>query len=146
MPYAFASHFAPAHLDRALALYRAEFRPSPQLARPYAMVGVNVIAADTDEQAQHLATSVQQAFVNLRSGRPGRLPPPRANLEFHPQERALLDDILSCSAIGSLETVRRDLLGIIERTRADEVIVASQIFDHQARLRSYRLAPQALTS
>ena len=143
LPYAFASHFAPAHLDRALEAYRSGFRPSPQLERPYAIVGCNVMAAETDEQAELLATSHQQAFVNLRSGRPGRLPPPR-EVRWGPGERAMLDDVLECSAVGSPSTVQRWLSAFLARTEADELIVASQIFDHAARLRSYEIAAAAL--
>jgi luciferase family oxidoreductase group 1 len=139
LPYAFASHFAPAQLMEALELYRARFRPSPQLAQPYAMVGVNVFAADTDEEARFLATSVEQAIVNLRTGRPGRLPPPSRTLRWSSQERAILDRALSCSAIGSPATVARWLEEFAKRTGADEFIIAAQMFDHQARLRSYEL-------
>jgi luciferase family oxidoreductase group 1 len=140
LPYAFASHFAPAQLMRALEVYRAEFRPSPRHARPHAMIGVNVVAAETDEQARFLSTSLEQAIVNLRSGRPGRLPPPRRDLDWGPAERAMLEDFMSCSAVGSPQTVQRGLSQIAERTRADELIVASQIFDHGARLRSFEIA------
>jgi luciferase family oxidoreductase group 1 len=143
LPYAFASHFAPAQLMRALEVYRAEFRPSPQLARPHAMIGVNVVAAETDEQARFLSTSLEQAIVNLRSGRPGRLPPPRRDLAWGPAERAMLEDFMSCSAVGSPETVKRGLAAIADRTRPDELIVASQIFDHAARLRSYEMTAKA---
>ena len=143
LPFAFASHFAPAQLLRALALYRAEFRPSAHLQRPYAMVGATVIAAETDERAAFLATSLEQAVVNLRSGRPARLPPPRADLRWGPMERAMLDEFLGCSAIGSAQTVQRRLAEIAAKTEADELILASQIFDHAARLRSYEtIAPQ----
>ena len=136
LPFAFASHFAPAQLLRALELYRAEFRPSSYLRRPYAMVGATVIAADRDDRAAFLATSLEQAVVNLRSGRPGRLPPPREGLGWGPGERRILDEFLGCSAIGSPETVHRRLAEIAARTEADELIIASQIFDHAARLRS----------
>ncbi|HEY6908826.1 MAG TPA: LLM class flavin-dependent oxidoreductase [Myxococcales bacterium] len=146
LPYAFASHFAPAQLMPALEIYRAEFRPSPQLAKPYAMVGVNVFAADSDQEAAALATSHQQAFVNLRSGRPGRLPPPNPGLSWGAPERAMLSQVLTCSAVGSPETVRKWLSGFLAETRADELIVAGQIYDHAARLRSYELAADALRS
>ncbi len=145
LPYAFASHFAPAQLQQAIDLYRAEFRPSAQLARPYVMAGVNVIAAETGEEAAVLATSLEQAVVNLRTGRPGRLPPPRPGARWSGMERAILDQVLSCSAIGSPSTVRKWLADFIARTGIDEVIVAAQIFDHAARLRSYELAAQALS-
>lgn len=146
LPYAFASHFAPAQLMPALEIYRAEFRPSPQLAKPYAMVGVNVFAADTDEEAAVLSTSHQQAFVNLRSGRPGRLPPPRPGLSWGAPEQAMLAQVLTCSAVGSPQTVRKWLAAFLAETRADELIVAGQIYDHAARLRSYELAADALRS
>jgi luciferase family oxidoreductase group 1 len=142
LPYAFASHFAPAQMMQAIELYRASFRPSARLARPYVMLGFNVFAADTDEEAAFRATSMQQAFVNLRSGRPARLPPPVADYpkRVGPQERALLDSVLSCSAIGASGTVRAGIEAFIERTGADELMITSQIFDHKARLRSYEIA------
>jgi luciferase family oxidoreductase group 1 len=141
LPYAFASHFAPAQLMQAIEIYRANFRPSEQLDRPYVMLGFNVVAADTDAEAAVLATSQQQAFVNLRSGRPAKLPPPLPGYVEHlgPAERALLDSVLSCTAIGSPETVKRGLLAFIERTHADELMIAGQIFDHSARLRSFEI-------
>jgi luciferase family oxidoreductase group 1 len=146
LPYAFASHFAPAQMLQAIDIYRATFRPSPQLARPYVMLGFNVFAAETDEEAELLATSMQQAFVNLRTGRPSQLPPPVPGYlqTLPPQARAMLDDVLSCSAIGSPATVRRGLQAFIARTGADELMVTSQVFDHRARLHSYELAMQAL--
>ncbi|MBA2961976.1 MULTISPECIES: LLM class flavin-dependent oxidoreductase [Ramlibacter] len=146
LPYAFASHFAPAQMLQAIDIYRTTFRPSPQLARPYVMLGFNVFAAETDEEAELLATSMQQAFVNLRTGRPSQLPPPVPGYlqTLPPQARAMLDDVLSCSAIGSPATVRRGLQAFIARTGADELMVTSQVFDHRARLHSYELAMQAL--
>jgi luciferase family oxidoreductase group 1 len=146
LPYAFASHFAPAQLMQAIELYRTEFHASAQLQRPYVMVGVNVIAAETDQEAAFLATSLEQAIVNLRSGRPGRLPPPSSRLYWGPGERAILDQMLSCSSVGSPATVQRWLRDFNARTGADELIVASQIFDHPARLRSYEIAADALRS
>jgi luciferase family oxidoreductase group 1 len=145
LPYAFASHFAPGQMMDAIALYRAEFRPSAQLDKPYVMLGFNVLAADSDEQASVLATSMQQAFVNLRTGRPSKLPPPVPGyLEGLPtQARGMLEDVLSCSAIGSPATVRQALHAFVERTGADELMITSQIFDHQARLRSYEIAAAA---
>ena len=143
LPYAFASHFAPAELMNAIELYRAQFRPSAQLARPYLMLGVNVIAAESDQEAARLATSLEQAIVNLRSGRPGCLPPP-SNRRWAAGERAILDQVLACSAVGSPATVKRWLNDFIARTGADELIIASQIFDHAARLRSYEIAAGAL--
>jgi luciferase family oxidoreductase group 1 len=141
LPYAFASHFAPQQMMQAIALYRANFRPSKQLAKPYVMLGFNVFAADSDEEAAFRATSMQQAFVNLRSGRPARLPPPVADYpnRVGASERALLQSVLSCSAIGAPGTVRAGLNAFIERTGADELMITSQIFDHAARLRSYEI-------
>ena len=108
------------------------------------MLGYNVFAADTDEEAQVLATSMQQSFVNLRSGRPGRLPPPRAGYynEVGPRERELLDTVLTCTAIGSPATVRERLRGFIAETRADELMIAGAMHDHRARMHSYELVAQ----
>jgi luciferase family oxidoreductase group 1 len=144
LPYAFASHFAPAQMMEAIAVYRDTFKPSPHLDKPYVMLGFNVFAADTDEEAQIRATSMQQAFVNLRSGRPAKLPPPRPGYidQVGPAERALLEGVLSCATIGSPETVRRGLQAFIARTGADELMIACQMFDHAARLHSYDIAAQ----
>ncbi|MEO8171081.1 MAG: LLM class flavin-dependent oxidoreductase [Oxalobacteraceae bacterium] len=144
LPYAFASHFAPAQMMQAITLYRDTFQPSEQLEKPYVMLGFNVFAADTDQQAQFCATSMQQAFVNLRSGRPSRLPAPIGDYlrRIGPQERALLDQVLSCSAVGSPATVSAQLQAFIARTGADELMITSQIFDHAARLRSYQIAAE----
>jgi luciferase family oxidoreductase group 1 len=141
LPYAFASHFAPAQMMQAIALYRATFRPSAQLDKPYVMLGFNVFAADTDEEAKFRASSMQQAFINLRSGRPSRLLPPVDDYwnRIGPQERALLEQVLSCSAVGSPETVSLELQAFIARTGADELMITSQIFEHAARLRSYEI-------
>jgi luciferase family oxidoreductase group 1 len=146
LPYAFASHFAPAQLMEAIALYRREFTPSEHLDRPYVMLGFNVIAADTVEEATHLFTSIQQAFLNLRRGEPAQLPPPVAGFadRMAPAERAMLDQALACSAVGSPETVRRGVGEFVARTSADELIVASQIYDHAARLRSYELLAETV--
>ncbi len=143
LPYAFASHFAPGAMLQAIDVYRRGFQPSEQQAEPYVMLGFNVIAADTDEQAQHLATSREQAFLALRRGRPTRLPPPVAKVPMSWQEEAMLAEALSCSAVGSPATVRRELAAFIERTRPDELIIAAQIFDHAAQLRSYEIPAQA---
>ena len=141
LPYAFASHFAPAQMMQAIDLYRSTFKPSAHLDRPYLMLGFNVFAADTDGEAHLLATSAQQAFVNLRSGKPKPLPPPVEDYldRIGPHERALLAQILSCSAIGSRDTVRSSLKAFVEQTGADELMITSQIFDHAARLRSYEI-------
>jgi luciferase family oxidoreductase group 1 len=142
LPFAFASHFAPDHLAHALEIYRQEFRPSEYLEEPYAMAGVNVFAADTDEEARRLFTSLQQAFVNLRRGVPGPLPPPleSAGGHFNEIELAGIEHALRYSFVGSAETVRRGLESFIEQTRADELMLTAQIFDHAARLRSFELA------
>jgi luciferase family oxidoreductase group 1 len=141
LPYAFASHFAPGALMQALQVYRERFQPSAQLDRPYAMVGVNVIAADTDEEARHLFTSPQQSFTNLFRGARGKLQPPIDDIETYwtPSEKAQAMNMLSCSFVGSAKTVREGLEGFIAETGADEVMVASAIYDHGKRLRSYEI-------
>jgi luciferase family oxidoreductase group 1 len=146
LPFAFASHFAPAMMMQAIEIYRLRFRPSQQLAQPHVMLGFNIFAADTDAEARLLATSMQQAFVNLRSGRPSPLPPPLDgyDTQLAPAAKAMLADVLACSAIGSPDTVRRGLASFIDRTRPDELMLTSQIFDHGARLRSYEIAATVL--
>jgi luciferase family oxidoreductase group 1 len=146
LPYAFASHFAPDFLMAALQLYRAEFRPSETLSKPHAMVAVNVFAADTDAEAWRLSTSVQQMFAALRHGRPGLLQPPLDGPIVPLDERAevLANGPLAVSVIGTAETVRAGLEALIARTGADEIIVAAQIFDHQARLRSHEIVAQVM--
>ncbi|MDB5934387.1 MAG: class flavin-dependent oxidoreductase [Massilia sp.] len=141
LPYAFASHFAPQQMMQAVALYRSTFKPSAQLGKPYVMLGFNVFAADSDDEARLLATSMQQAFVNLRTGRPGKLQPPKPGYleNLGPQELAMLDQVLSCSAIGAPATVKASMEAFIARTGADELMVTSQIFDHKARLHSYEI-------
>jgi len=145
LPFAFASHFAPAQMLEAIEIYRAHFRPSKTLQRPYVMLGFNVFGADTDEQGELLASSMQQAFVNLRSGRPSKLQPPVPGYRerLGPAEQALLQGVLSCSAIGSPATVEAALRAFIARTQADELIITSQVFDHAARLRSFEIAAAA---
>lgn len=141
LPYAFASHFAPAQMRAAIAIYRERFRPSERLAAPYVMLGLNVFAAETDAEARRLFSSLQQAFLNLRSGRPGKLPPPVDNLEaqLDSYARAMLDNALACSIVGSPETVRRGLQDFVASTGADELMVTAQIHDHQARRRSFEI-------
>ncbi|TXC68296.1 LLM class flavin-dependent oxidoreductase [Sphingorhabdus soli] len=142
LPYAFASHFAPQALDDALKVYRDQFRPSAVLDKPYAMAGFNIIAADTDDEAEYLATSMQQSFVRLRTGNPGKMPPPVRGYRdtLGDQGNALLDGVLSASAIGSPDTVREKVAAFIARTQVDELIVASSVFDHAARKRSLEIA------
>ncbi|WP_414471582.1 LLM class flavin-dependent oxidoreductase [Microvirga sp. M2] len=141
LPYAFASHFAPNALFQALQVYRERFQPSAQLDKPYAMVGVNVIAADTDEEARVLFTSAQQAFTNMFRGTRGKLQPPIDDIETYwtPAEKAQASAMLACSFVGSAKTVREGLEGFLEQTGADELIVASAIYDHGQRLRSYEI-------
>jgi len=141
LPFAFASHFAPAQMAQAIDLYRNQFRPSEQLERPYVMLGVTVVAADTDVEAAWLFTSLQQTFLNLRRGRPTQVPPPSHDFEREvtPFERAQLDSVLNLACVGSHETVRAALKAFVSRTGADELIVATQIYDHSARLRSYEI-------
>jgi luciferase family oxidoreductase group 1 len=145
LPYAFASHFAPAELGPALHIYRERFQPSEHLDKPYAMVGLNVVAAETDDQARLLFSSQQQAFVNLRSGSPGPMPPPIENYEasLDSSARSMLAQTLRCSAIGSPQTVRDGLAAFVAETAADEVMITGPIFDHEARLRSFELVAQA---
>ena len=139
LPYAFASHFAPEQLEPAIAIYRERFQPSPELSKPYAMLGISVFAAETDAEAKRLFTSQQQAVINLRSGRPGALPPPIDDIAtiLDARGRAILDSVLSCAIVGSPATVERGLNAFIARHTPDELIVTAMIFDHAARLRSY---------
>ena len=145
LPYAFASHFAPAELDTAIAIYRANYRPSEENPKPYVMVGASVIAAATDEEARRLFSSQQQAFVNLRTGNPGPLPPPVDRFEenLDPRARFILDQALSCAIVGPPETVRRGLKEFSERTRADEIIATANIYDYAARVQSFEIAAAA---
>jgi luciferase family oxidoreductase group 1 len=141
LPYAFASHFAPALLMDAIKLYRQRFRPSEFLKEPHVMLGINVVAAESDEEARRLFTSHQQAFVNLRRGTPGPLPPPdeRAIDQLPPEQRWELHQTLSVSAVGSTRTVQASVEEFVARTGANELIMVSQIYEHAARLRSYEL-------
>ena len=151
LPYAFASHFAPDALDQALAVYHREFKPSARLAKPHAMLALNVVTADTDEEAARLFTTQQQAFVNLRRGRPGLVPPPLAsaaaiNDYCTPAEKHMIDSTLACRAVGSPATVRAQMQAFVERHRPDELILTANIFDHAARVRSFELTMDAWTA
>jgi luciferase family oxidoreductase group 1 len=148
LPFAFASHFAPGQMTEAIELYRSRFRPSEQAARPNVMLGLNVFAADTDAEARRLFSSLQQAFVNLRSGRPGKLPPPVDDFESRlaPPQNAMLASALSCSVVGAPETVRRGVAAFIAETGADEIMITAQIFDHAARLRSFEITADIRTA
>jgi luciferase family oxidoreductase group 1 len=145
LPYAFASHFAPAMMEEAVATYRAQFRPSERLSAPHVMLGLNVVAAPTDGEARFLFSSLQQAFLNLRRGRPGKLPAPVEGLEatLDRRETAMLANSLSCAIVGGPETVRRGLDAFVARTGADELMVTAQIHDHAARLRSFAILAEA---
>ncbi|KRD99942.1 hypothetical protein ASE63_10575 [Bosea sp. Root381] len=140
LPYAFASHFAPDALLEALAVYRQRFKPSEQLDAPYAMPGINVIAAETDAEARHLATSLQQRFVGMVRGARGKLQPP-LDIEAYwsPAEKAHVSRMLRYAFIGSPETLKRELGAFLAETRADEIMVTAPIFDHAARKRSYEI-------
>ena len=144
LPYAFASHFAPRLLAQAIETYRADFRPSDRLARPYVMLGLNVFAADTDDEARRSFSSLQQAFVNLRRGHPGPLPPPVDDFDrqLTPMDRLGISEMLACSVVGSPESVQRGLAKFVAATGADELMITSQIFDHAARLRSYEITAE----
>ncbi|WP_373048585.1 LLM class flavin-dependent oxidoreductase [Vulgatibacter sp.] len=139
LPFAFASHFAPDQLLAALELYRSEFQPSEKLEKPHAMAALNLFAAESDVEGQRLFTSIQQAFVDLRRGMPGPLPPPVDRVEASPMELATAAHMLAYSVIGSEETVRRGIRIFLERTQVDELILTGQIFDHEARLRSFEI-------
>jgi luciferase family oxidoreductase group 1 len=141
LPYAFASHFAPDQMMEAVAVYRARFQPSEYLAAPHVMLGVNVFAAETDAAARLLFTSLQQAFLNLRRGAPGKLPAPAADFDatLDPRGRAMLAHSLACSVVGGPETVRQGISDFVAATGADELMVTAQIFDHRARRRSFEI-------
>ena len=130
---------------QAMEIYRSTFRPSEYLEKPYAMLGFNVCAADTDEEAQYLYTSLLQAVINLRRGKPGQLPRPVKGLQdtLSPQDKELVSSFLLCSAVGSSATVAEELAAFIDRTGADELMIPSQIYDHAARLRSYEILTDA---
>ena len=141
LPYAFASHFAPDALTQAMELYRHLFKPSEQLQKPYAMAGVNVVVADTDAEARRLFTSHQQSFANLRRGRPGPQQPPIDDIDSYwsPAEKAMAENMLACSIVGSPDTVRHGLERFAAYSGADELMVVSAIFDAEARQKSYSL-------
>ncbi len=147
LPFAFASHFAPDVLMAALRIYRDEFRPSSQLKEPYAMAGVSVIAADTVDEARQLFTSQQQAFINLRRGRPGPLPPPVDSMDRYwtPMEREMVEHSLMYTIVGTRDMVTRGLAQFAERTGVDEVIATGNMYDHRARLHSFEILADAAT-
>jgi luciferase family oxidoreductase group 1 len=145
LPYAFASHFAPEQMKDATAIYRDRFRPSERLAAPHVMLGVNIFAAETDAKARLLFSSLQQAFLNLRRGHPGKLPAPVDDFEagIDRYGRAMLANSLACSVVGGPETVREGLRAFVASTGADELMVTAQIFDHAARKRSFEILARA---
>ncbi|MEH6386698.1 LLM class flavin-dependent oxidoreductase [Pseudomonas profundi] len=146
LPYGFASHFAPQALHQALDVYRSTFKPSAQADKPYALVGVNVIAAETDEEARYLATSQQMSFTDLFRGTRGLMQPPIEDIETYwtPQEKSQAGQMLSCSVVGSRESVRRGLQQLIKDTGADELMIVCDIFDPEKRLMSLQLIAEAL--
>jgi len=146
LPYAFASHFAPDALDLALDIYRARFKPSEQQDTPHAMVGVNIIAADTDDEARHLATTQQMSVTDIFRGTRGLSHPPIGDIDGYwtPTEKIQAQRMLACSIVGSPATVRRGVEQLLQRTRADELMIVSDVFDHQKRLRSYQLIAELL--
>jgi luciferase family oxidoreductase group 1 len=148
LSYAFASHFAPDAMEEALALYRREFRPSPRLAQPHVMLALNVVAAETDAEAARLFTTQQQAFVNLRRGRPGLVPPPLASANAidaycTPEEKAGIDRALACAVVGAPDSVRDGITAFVARHVPDELMLTANIFDHATRVRSFELALNA---
>ncbi|MDM5339598.1 LLM class flavin-dependent oxidoreductase [Fictibacillus enclensis] len=147
LPFSFASHFSPDNTLPALDVYRRNFKPSEVLDKPYAMVGVNVIAADTEEKAAYLATSMQQQFLNLVRGIPSKLKPPVQSMEgiWSPYEKASIDQQLRTTMIGTPETVKAKLQAFLDETKADEMIINAQIFDHQDRLRSYEIVSEVFS-
>ncbi|MEM7666830.1 MAG: LLM class flavin-dependent oxidoreductase [Pseudomonadota bacterium] len=148
LPYAFAAHFAPDHLDSALELYRRDFQPSETLDRPHVMVAMNVFAADTETEARLLASSQQQSFVRLRTGNPGKLPPPIADYTstLPAPARAMIDHIGQAAAVGDPGKVRDDIGAFIKRTRADEIILCGATYDPKARIRSLELTVEACSA
>jgi luciferase family oxidoreductase group 1 len=145
LPYAFASHFAPDHLIPALQIYRDRFKPSEQLDRPYAMVGVNIIAAESDDEARRLATTQQMSFANIFRGARGLSQPPIDDIETYwtPMEKAQAMRMLARSIVGSLDTICKGIAALVEETRADELIVVSDVYEHAERLRSFELIAEA---
>ncbi len=148
LPYAVASHFAPADLDVALRLYRERFQPPAGLEKPSVIVGLSVSAAPTDEEARHLFTSTRQTFVNLCAGRPGPLPPPVDDVAAlcPPELQPLLDEVLARMVVGSPDTVASGLAAFEQHTSADEISVASKFFDQRLRVRSLEIIAQAAAS
>jgi luciferase family oxidoreductase group 1 len=146
LPYAFASHFAPDAMDQALMVYRRTFSPSKYRETPHAMLGLNVVAAESDEEAKRLFTTAQQSFVNLRRGKPGLIPAPIDDIEGYwlPHEKAGVEQALACSVVGGPETVKRGIAAFVERHKPDELMIVANIYDHGKRKRSYEIAAEAM--
>ena len=142
LPFAFASHFAPDAMDEALALYRRDFRPSARLQQPYAMLGLNVVAADSDAAARRLFTTQQQSFISLRRGRPGLIPPPIDDIESYwtPPEKLMVERALACAVVGAAGTVQDGIAAFIARHRPDELLLTANVFEHAARRQSFEIA------
>jgi len=142
LPFAFASHFAPDAMDEALALYRRDFRPSARLQQPYAVLGLNVVAADSDDEARRLFTTQQQSFISLRRGRPGLIPPPIDDIESYwtPPEKLMVERALACAVIGAADTVKDGIAAFIARHRPDELLLTANVFEHAARRHSFEIA------
>jgi luciferase family oxidoreductase group 1 len=142
LPYAFASHFAPDAMDEALALYRRDFRPSARLQQPYAMLGLNVVAAASDAEARRLFTTQQQSFINLRRGKPGLIPPPIDDIEAYwtPPEKLMVERALACAVVGAADTVKDGIAAFIARHRPDELLLTANVFEHAARRHSFEIA------
>ena len=144
LPFAFASHFAPDAMDEALALYRRDFRPSARLQQPYAMLGINVVAADSDAEARRLFTTQQQSFSNLRRGRPGLIPPPIDDIESYwtPPEKLMVERALACAVVGNADTVKEGIEAFIARHKPDELLITANVFEHAARRHSFEIAAE----
>lgn len=146
LPYGFASHFAPQALDQALSIYRTRFKPNAKMAKPYALIGVNVIAAETDEEARYLATSQQMSFANLVRGQRKLTQPPIDDIDTYwtPQERAQASAMLNFSIIGARDTVRKGIDALLERTQADELMIVSDMYDPEKRRRSVEIIAEVM--
>lgn len=144
LPFAFASHFAPQYLMPALEMYRERFEPSEQLDKPYVMLGFNICAADSLEEAEYLRTSSLQSFLNLRRGTPGQLPPPIQDLEVSPAEQQMINDIARCSAVGDKNLVLTGIKDFVSKTDADELMLVTSMFEHSARLHSYEIVSELM--
>ena len=148
LPFAFASHFAPDAMDEALALYRRNFVPSARLQQPYAMLGINVVAADSDAEARRLFTTQQQSFISLRRGKPGLIPPPIDDIESYwtPAEKQMVERALACAVVGDAAAVKEGIAAFVARHRPDELMLTANIFEHAARRRSFEIAAMARES